>query len=420
MKKFLLFIYFINTSLLWAEEPVKLTLEEAIAIALRENREVLFRQEDLKKAKEKLKEAKAEIFPKLSLESFWTDILDYYEKNVNSFSNQFSLKQPIYTGGKISGNIQMSKYGIEINQAMLEKTILETVFNVKKAFFTFLLAKEYAKLNELILNNTKNHLKAVTERYQNGLAPESEIINLKQALAGVEHVFNTSLNQIEEVKTILKNILYLDKDVDIELEGDFVYQPVEVAFDEVYLQALRERPELRIYETEEKMNRLQKEIAKSGLLPNIYASWEYYVNHSNNPATLSKGWEDHQTLGVVLTWPIFDGFATQAKIRQAELDLKETQLLKEKAIKDIALELKNAYLELNNAISKLKAKDAEISFYEDNLRTFYDKYKNGIASELDLEDAKLSFEISQFNRKEAIYDYLMARAKLERAIGIAK
>ncbi|MCM8783715.1 MAG: TolC family protein [Candidatus Omnitrophica bacterium] len=420
MRKFILFIYLIGISLSWAKEPIKLTLEEAITIALRDNREILIKEEDLKKAKEKLREARAGIFPKISLGSSISETLDYYDKNTTNFSNQLSLKQSLYTGGKTLGNIKETKYRIEMNQASLNKTILETVYTVKKAFFTLLLAGEYAKLNELILANTKNHFKVVSERYNNGQASESELIKLQQAMASVEHIFLTSLNQIEGAKMNLRNLLNLEKSIDIEPEGKFIYEPKEIAFDEVYIKALKERPELSFYEAQEKIDKLQKETARAEILPSVYASWDYYINRSNAPQAISKDWESHQTIGIVLTWPIFDGFATQAKISQAEIDLKETQLLKEKTIMDIASELKDAYLELNNALTKLKAKDTEIKFYEDNLRIINDKYKMGIASSLDLEDAKLGFEISNFNLKEAIYDYLLAKARMERAIGEIK
>ncbi|MCM8779433.1 MAG: TolC family protein [Candidatus Omnitrophica bacterium] len=420
MKRSILFILLLGNFLLSAEEPIRLTLEEAINIALRENREVLFKQQDLMKTKEKLKEAKAEALPTFSIESSWLETKNYYSKDIDSYTNKFSLKQPLYKGGKITGNISQYKYRIDISKAGLDMAILETVFKVKKAFFSLLLAREYAQLNRLILVNTESHLRMATERYLSGQSAQSEIIKLQQALASIKHILNSSLNQIEEAKENLKNILYLAKDVEIEPEGELLYEPIEIAFDEAYLKALRERPDLRLYEIQEKMNKLQKEIARANLLPNIYASWDYYINRSDSPIAISQGWEGHQIMGIVMTWPIFDGFATQAKIRQAELELKETQLLKEKTVADIFEELKIAYLELNNAIAKLKARDAEVSLFEDNLQTVTERYNSGIASGLDLDDARLKLEIAEFNRKEVVYDYLIARAKLEKAIGEMK
>ena len=92
-------------------------------------------------------------------------------------------------------------------------------------------------------------------------------------------------------------------------------------------------------------------------------------------------------------------------------------MTKEKTIKDIATELKNAYLDLNNAIAKIKSQQAEIDLYQDTLDVMQKKYKSGIVSFLDLDDASLGYQVSQFNQKQAIYDYLVAKASFEKATG---
>jgi outer membrane protein TolC len=118
-----------------------------------------------------------------------------------------------------------------------------------------------------------------------------------------------------------------------------------------------------------------------------------------------------------LTWPIFDGWATRAKVEQAIIGLKETQLAKEKVVKDIALELKNAYLGLKNAIARIRTVDSELGVYSDNLSGVAEKYRQGIASLLDNEDAALKYEISSFNKKQAIYDYIIAQSSFDKATG---
>ncbi len=399
-----------------AEESITLTLEEAVDIALRDNREILLKQEDLKKAKGKLKEAKAGLLPDFSVTSSWTDTLDYHAKDSASISNQLSLKQYLYKGGETTNAIEQNRYKIEVSQSVLDRTVLETILNVKRAFFTLLLAEEYAKLNENILANTRAHLKAVEERYRYGQASESDLLKVREAGANMEYVLETSLNQVEGAKVNLRNILYLARDAEIKPEGGLVYEPIEVAFDEVYLKALNLRPERRQYEAQEKADKLQIEITKADNRPSIYASWDYY-SRSTAAASTAKGWQEHQIIGITLSWPIFDGLATRAKIEQATVDLKETQLLKEKTVADITSELKNAYIDLTDAISRLKARDSEVNLYKDSLRVMQDKHRAGLTSALDLEDARLSLEIAGFNRREAVYDYLVAKARLEKAMG---
>ena len=99
------------------------------------------------------------------------------------------------------------------------------------------------------------------------------------------------------------------------------------------------------------------------------------------------------------------------------VDLKEARILKEKAASDIALDFKNAYIALKNAIVKIDAAESDLIVYNDNLRSAREKFKQGIASSLDLDDAVLMHSISKFNRDSAIYDYIIARSGLEKAMG---
>ena len=292
------------------------------------------------------------------------------------------------------------------------------MLNISKAFYTLLLANEFANLNKGILDNTQAHLNALQARYKNGQASTSDILTIKESLSSVNEALEASLNQAEAAQALLRNLLYLEEKIKIKPDSQFVYSPKEVAFDEAFLQAMKSRPEIKQYAAQTQADKKAIEITKSDTRPSIYASWDYYSRSTTSLSfSPTKGWQDYNIVGLTFSWPIFDGWATKAKVEQAIIDLKETQLTKEKTIKDIATELKNAYLDLNNAIAKIKSQQAEIDLYQDTLDVMQKKYKSGIVSFLDLDDASLGYQVSQFNQKQAIYDYLVAKASFEKATG---
>jgi len=399
-------------------QEVSLGLDEAVAIALRDNRDILLKAEDIKKAKAKIKEAEAGLLPAITFTGTWTDTRGLYSKDVGQTSAQAGVKQVLYTGGKIINTIKYSEYGFIVAQAVLDKEKLETVLNVKKAFYTLLLAQEFSRLNKQILDNTKEHIDMIEARYQNGQASQSDVLRIKESLSSVEEAYTASLNQVEASAGLLKNLLYLDEKVNIRPDSQFLYEPKELAYDEAFLKAMKTRPEIRQLEAQGKAAEKAIEIAKADSRPSIYASWDYY-NRSHIGATTgaAKNWNDYNVIGITFSWPIFDGWATKAKVEQAIVDLKETQLLKEKTIKDIALELKNAYLDLKNAIAKIKSTQDQVDLYKDTLSVTEEKHKTGIASSLDLNNASLGYQVSLFNQKQAIYDYVIAKARFEKATG---
>jgi outer membrane protein TolC len=290
------------------------------------------------------------------------------------------------------------------------------VLNVKKSFYTLLLANRYAVLNRGILNNTLQHLEMMEVRYRNGEVSESDILKIISSTDSVKQAYNAALNQIAATQALLNNYLYLDKDVEIVPKGEFAYREEDIAYDSALLEALRLRPEIRQYENEKLASERYIEVVRADQRPNIYASWDYY-SRSHGAAGTSKNWNDYNIIGITFSWPVFDGGLTRSKIEQANVDLRETQIIKEKTGRDIALELKNAYLSLRDAISKINAAESDVKVYNNNLLTVKQKFKEGIASLLDMQDAVLKYSISRFNKTQAVYDYVIAKTNFDKAMG---
>jgi outer membrane protein TolC len=122
-------------------------------------------------------------------------------------------------------------------------------------------------------------------------------------------------------------------------------------------------------------------------------------------------------MGITFSWPVFDGWAAKSKIEQSIVDLKEADIMRQKAAGDIALEFKNAYIGLKNAIVKIDSTESDLKVYNDNMASVKEKFKQGIASSLDLDDAILKYSVSKFNKDNAVYDYVIAKSSLDKAMG---
>ncbi len=397
-------------------EDVSVSLPEAIAIALRSNPDILLKTEDLKKAKLKIAEANSGLFPVLSLTGSWTDTRGFYSKDLSQATAGATLKQYLYKGGKVINTIRQSQGDFIVTQALLDKEKLEAVLSVKEAFYAFLLAEKFAVLNKSILENTEAHLDFIKERYAGGQASKSEILNIEAALSSVREAYEGSLNQVESSQSLLRNLLFLDEKALIRPRGELVYEAREIAYDDSFIKAMQTRPEIKQYTAQEDADNKAVEIAKADTRPSVYASWDYY-SRSHVTSTTTKGWNDYNVVGLTFSWPVFDGWAAKAKVEQAIVDLKETRLTKEKAIKDIALELKNAYLEFKNALAGIDSRKADVVLYKDKQNVAQEKYKAGIISSLDLDDVSLGYGIALFNHQQGVYDYLVAKARFEKATG---
>lgn len=397
-------------------EEISLTLDQALAIALRDNRDILLRSEDVQRAKAKISESKAAFLPALTFTGGWADTRGYFGKDLSQTTTQATLKEYLYKGGKTVNTIAQHTYKLKASEAALERTRLEVGLGVLKAFYTLLLSNELSTVNKDILRNTQEHLAFVKERFSNGQASESDVLHIEASLASVRQAYESSLNQAEAAGALLAQLLYLEKDVRIRPEAEFTYEPREVAYDQAFLKALERRPEIRQYEAQVQADRKAVEVAKADARPSVYASWDYY-SRSHAALGTSRGWNDYNVIGLTFSWPVFDGWATQQKVEQALIDLRQSQLSKEKAAKDIALELKQAYLQLKDALAKISSAEAQVKTYADYLVATREQYNKGIASPLDTSDAAIQYAIALFNKKQAVYDYIIAKGSFEKATG---
>ncbi|MCK9572366.1 MAG: TolC family protein [Candidatus Omnitrophica bacterium] len=412
----ILFIFILPCAGFCADVP--LSIKEALTIGLRDNRTLLLKAQDVEKAKLEISASQAGLFPTLDFLGGWNYTQGYYNKNVTEVTSQFTLRQDLYTGGRVFNSIKYNGYKFEVTQALLDKAKLEIILDVAKAYYTLLLSDQYVVLNTQILENSKEHLNYIEARYKNGELSRTEVLKSKASLAAVEKAYDSSKMQLENTQLLLNNLLYLDKDVRITPQDKFEFQPKDVAFEQGFLKAMQTRPEIRQLEAQMKADKSAIEVAKSTGRPEIYASWDYYSRSRAVLTTINtKNWNDYSIIGLTVSWPIFDGWLTKAKVEQAIVDLKRSKLTQEKNIQDIGLEVKNTYLGLKNAIEQLKASEADLILYKENLFTAGKKYTQGEISFLDNHDAQLKYAVSSFNQNQAIYDYTIAKFSFDKATG---
>lgn len=402
-----------------APEKIVLRLDEAITIALRDNRDILLDEEKLTQAKLKIEESRAAFLPEVTLGGTAADTRGLYRKDVVSYSFTAGLKQYVYKGKKGLNTLKESRYKKEAQEAVLENTRAQTLLKVREAFYTLFLAKEFSRLNKEIRENRQSYLDSLKERYLKGELPESELKKAEYRLSEADSLYESSRNQEELAGELLKAVLYIEQNSRLDIEGDFEYQPRELAVDSAILEALSQRREIRQYEAQMNVDKAGIEIAKAANRPSIYGSFDY-TSRSTTSLSFSpgKGWQDYNVAGFTMSWPIFDGWLTKAKVEQAISALKQDRILEDKLKRNIVVEVKEAYLALKSAISRLTPTQRDIDVYQDNLKTVEAKYQEGLASELDLKDAALSLAVSDFNHKEALYDCLVSKARLDRATGV--
>lgn len=415
-------------------EPLNLNLDQCLKIAYEDNKTLLQLEEKINSAKYQIEEAESGFYPQFSFSGSYTRLgevpgVDFGGFKIgeleiprikarfgseNNYNLKLSYQQPWFTWGKIRAGYEMSRYNLLSTQEEYRKTKQEIKFNVVNLFYNVLLAKELIKVREESIARTEDHLKVVQERYDNGYASEFDVLRVKVQSANAKPPLIQARNLYRLTMDNLKNILGIDLADSVNLEGKLDFEPINVDQSLAEEFAFENRAELKSILHQKRIGQQALVIAKATNRPNLLGSagFEY-----KKPFYSKDEWQTDWNITFLVNIPLFDGFLARSKVRQAKSDLKKLEIVEGEAKDLIKLEISQAISDLNLAKENILSQQENVKQAKESLRIAQVQYQQGIITNLEQMDTELALTIAETNYLQALTDYLIAKAKYEKAIG---
>ncbi|MDO8734170.1 MAG: TolC family protein [Elusimicrobiota bacterium] len=260
---------------------------------------------------------------------------------------------------------------------------------------------------------TAAHLKVIEKFYDEGRSSSYDVSRAKVSRAYAKTNLIRSENCFDLAKQSLINILNI-KEKDAEFSGDLEYVPSDINLDSLLNEAMNNRPELNQIMLLEDISKSQVKLNAAGNKPNIvvtgYTEWQ-------NTVWEEKNWYNSWTAVAVLSMPIFDGFSTFQKTKQAKSNLEQVKLSKEALEEGIKLEVRATYLNYKQAKDSIEANKENVVAARENLTTAQKRFQLGLMSDIEVRDAQFSLTQTETNYIQALYDYNVAIASIEKSVG---
>lgn len=420
---FLLVGLILSPMAIQAQERV-LSLDECIKIALENNKQLLLFQEKTNNAKAKKSEAAGSYWPNISAMGAY--IYNHKINTVNfagtemplgardSYLGKLSLTQPLFMGGKIYQSNRQADIGLQLARWDYLKQRDDLLFQVKQSFYTVLLAQQMVRINQEAYAVITAHLKVSQALYNEGKMSNYDVSRVKVQLANQKTSLIRSQNNLKITVDALINILGWEPSLETEFVGQLGYVETPVKrYEEGLMQALGKRVEIRQLLLQEEAADSLVALARSDHWPNLLlSSVASRQNSSGFGADLA--WTNSWTTTISLTVPLFEGFATKARIDQAKSQKEQILLTKAQLIDSIKIEVKQAYFTLDQAKDNIAGQSENVDTAKDNLRIAQERYKLGLMSDIEVRDAELTLTQAEINYYQATYEYIMAQAKVEK------
>jgi outer membrane protein TolC len=404
----------LNTVATVLADPSELSLDDSIAMALQNNPSIKMAVSDKDKAAWGIKEMEAGKMPALSLansDSRASGVADSLPGN--SFNTSLRLSVPLYTGGRTDALVDQAKYNADAANLGVDKAKGELRLNTTTAYFNVLQNHNLVKVNQETVDNLTAHLKNVQAQYDVGTVAKADVLRSEVELANAQQNLVKIQNADNLAAANLNNVIGMPLDTQSTLKDQLSLIPYNLSLADSITLALKNRPEVAQSKDSIDAAKAGIKIADSGRLPTVAASGSEGIAGSNFP-----GQNSNWSAGVSANWNLFDSGLTSAKVKQAATGVDKAQQTDQQTRDSIELEVRQAYLSMTEAGARIQTSKVAVDQAEEGLKTAQAKYSAGVGTNLDVIDAQVALTQAQTNDTQALYDYNVNKAKLEKAVGL--
>ena len=300
----------------FAQEKLTLTLEDSLNLALRQNPFYLAEKAKEDQAAAMVRQAFANFFPSINAQG--THILDKKVMSIlmpslfgmpaqtikldftrdYQFALNFSV--PLYAGGRILSGYKQANLNLEATRESIRQSMQDTVFNVKKAFYGYLLARKFVDVAQEAVDLAEKHLKNVRSLYEVGMASKFDLLRSEVQESNLKPQLIRARNGLNTAELGLKTLLGLDLEKPIEVKGELSYQAFEADMNADVSQALASRPELIQINYQKQMAAEMVKMARAAYVPSLAVGGQF--NYWGNKLNFAKdNWESYYSINLVLT-----------------------------------------------------------------------------------------------------------------------
>lgn len=320
-----------------------------------------------------------------------------------------SLSQLLFDFGKTYASTEVSR---RLAEVALEDTELQRQLitqTVKEAFTNINFAQRLIRVNEQALRRADLNLRSARGFFEVGTRPKSDVTRAEVDVANARVDVIRARNAERLARVALATAMGLPATTPLAIEDNLVFQPVALDPGRLLEVALRQRPEFR-------QARLQADAAESRVrrafrdfFPDITGGGFYGAQRTD----LSEVWE----LNLSLNWSIFDGGNRIARYREAKANLDAAQSRVRATQLDVSREVEQAMSNVIEAQERIQAAQVAVASAQENFRLAQGRFDAGVGTILELTDAQLALTLAENTEAQALADYRIALARLDRATG---
>lgn len=430
-------------------DTLRLSVEEAVARAIRESDEAQLALARVEVADAQLTAARASALPQLRLNTTYSRAFKNARATAvgqvfnqpNTYNVNLNLSQAVFQGGRITAGARAASAVREATRLDAQEVRAAVTVDVQRAYLNALVTERVASIQEENLSLASARVEQVRQLQTAGRVARYDLLRARVERANIEPLLIGARNDQDIAVLELKRVLNIPVDQPLVLTStlDTAATPALFAsLDDTV--ATPARAAVRAAELEVRARDQGVRIARADLWPTVSFSFsngyqafpppgygfptrfgqaapQFCPEPNATRSCQNGGWFEDRSLALTLSWPIFDGFRARANIdlAQAQRRLAEVELQQTREAVTIEVARARAELRRVRALFEAQQQNAVEAREAFNLATL--RFARGLSTQLEVSDAQFALLTAQTNQARTTYDLYLAGAELARSLG---
>ena len=408
-------------------ETLRLTLDQALEIALSESNTVKIADMTVEKSGYAEKGSYSALYPNISANGSYQRTL---KKQVmvmdmggqameikvgrdNSINATATASMPI-VNAQLWESLKLSGMDVELAVEQARSSKIALVKQVKQAFYAVLLAQKSHEVVANVYENAQKNYEKTLQRFNVGKASEVEHLRAQVTMMNAEPNVSSAENAVMLATWQLKAVMGIDLDTDVEVVGDLNDYTAQMLTPYVSEEDLSNNSSLLQLGIQGRMLESTIRMQKKQYLPTLAASINYNYSAMGDE---ELRWFPSSTAAVSLSIPIFDGFQKHYSIKQSKINKNMLDLQREDTERNLRIGIRNYNDQMALCIKNYQAAEATVEIAQKSYDISEKMYEVGKATLVELNDAQLALQQAQLTQAQAVYNFMVTKASLDELIG---
>lgn len=336
----------------------------------------------------------------------------------NNYNAQIQVSQVLFSSAVFKG-IGASKIYLDLSEEQMRSQAIETVTNIRKAFYGVILAKENLTILKESYDNANENLNTLRSNFKMGLASEYDVMQVEVQVENIKPQIKQLENTITSTTNTLKVLMGMDLNEDVNFVGQLSSDISEISNEnDVINEAYNNNYQLRLLNKSIDVDKALLEVNKSNYYPTVAAFGSYtFAGMSDN---FDFNNYRQSMVGLNVSMNLYNGKRTKYKLDQTNCDLETTKeqiaLLKS----SLESQIKAQVLEIQRVKATIEAQQQNIKLAEKTYSIARSRFDQGTGTQLEIKNADLEVRSAKTNLLQSAFQYDTAIAQLDYLTGNLK